>query len=345
MGIRKATTIAGLVDLATLGIATAALAVILGALSATTAKSDPAESTAPTEEHWTVLTMAPDGSWGTATVITTSRAIAGAIAQCKTMSQAPIGCGAKFTTIRAGWSLGFRCGSENIIAADKTLAGAEQSALRRETELRQLYMPHLPPCARVVTVDPQGRIVAPVAALASAPSAAAQPPVWRTITIGTHKGANGYRDALDAAHMGIGDAADEILGRPAFAYARAAAEFDLVRLSVAQLGFTDEKVSLADVYKRARQMGLALCPGEVAPMLRLAYRDQPLGEFLYVAMAPVATYGGAPTILALANAGTGPLLLGTDGDASFMAPRSWRFVFVAPRLTQQAAQTDPSRVR
>src|SRR5262249_53677926 len=34
---------------------------------------------------------------------------------------------------------------------------------------------------------------------------------WRTTTIGSYKGVNAYRDALDAAKIKIGDAADEIL--------------------------------------------------------------------------------------------------------------------------------------
>src|SRR5262249_24149327 len=38
---------------------------------------------------------------------------------------------------------------------------------------------------------------------------------WRITTIGSYKGVNAYRDALDAAKIKIGDAADEILGRPA----------------------------------------------------------------------------------------------------------------------------------
>jgi hypothetical protein len=47
--------------------------------------------------------------------------------------------------------------------------------------------------------------------------------------------------------------------------------------------------------------------------LRLDYRNQPLGEALDIAMEPVATYGGEPTILTLVNWGTGLLLIGRDG--------------------------------
>jgi hypothetical protein len=75
---------------------------------------------------------------------------------------------------------------------------------------------------------------------------------------------------------------------------------ELVLLSAADLGFKSQS-SLADVYKRARKVGLELCPAEVGPQLRLDYRNQPRGEALHIAMQPLATYSGEPTILALAN--------------------------------------------
>ncbi len=87
---------------------------------------------------FTVLTMYGD-AWGSATEPEIGRAIARAIANCKAMSGPELGCGASFTSIRAGWSLGIRCGRENIIVADKDLAEAERRALRREAELRTHY--------------------------------------------------------------------------------------------------------------------------------------------------------------------------------------------------------------
>lgn len=116
-------------------------------------------------EEWmhdvTVLTMAPDGAWGVATEPTLNRAIAGAIRNCRAKSGANLGCGAHFSTVRAGWSLGIRCGGENIIVAERILADAERSASRREVDLRTNYVPDMPPCTRVVTVDPSGRVIAP----------------------------------------------------------------------------------------------------------------------------------------------------------------------------------------
>ena len=140
-----------------------ALALTLGALAAALAQS--ASSQPPAIEEWahdfTVLTMAPDGAWGTATDLRINRAIHLAITNCKAMSEMELGCGAYMTTVRGGWSLGIRCGNENIIAADRHLAEAEQRARRREAELRERYVRDMPPCARVVTVDPNGAVVAP----------------------------------------------------------------------------------------------------------------------------------------------------------------------------------------
>ena len=133
--------------------------------------------------------------------------------------------------------------------------------------------------------------------------------IWRTITLGTYTGVDAYRDALDLARIKIGVSADEILGRPAFPYARTKTDVELAVLSAAELGVESDESSLSDVSERARQAGLELCPAEVGPQLRLDYRNQPLGEALDIAMEPVATYSGDPTILTLVNWGTGLMIL------------------------------------
>lgn len=107
---------------------------------------------------WTVVTMAPDGALGVATAPTAGQAIAQAIRNCNAMSREKIGCGAQSRGVRAGWILAIRCGARNIIAAEGSLGDAERAAVSREVELRQLYAPDLPPCRRVLTVDPQGGV-------------------------------------------------------------------------------------------------------------------------------------------------------------------------------------------
>jgi hypothetical protein len=114
------------------------------------------------QDYWTVLTMAPDGAWGTATDFLVNQAIAGAIANCKTKSQSALGCGARYTTIQSGWSVGLRCGDENILAAEHSLAEAEQAVTERELELRRTHLPDMPSCMHVVIVDPNGIAIAPI---------------------------------------------------------------------------------------------------------------------------------------------------------------------------------------
>jgi hypothetical protein len=133
----------------------------MGAINASVAQ--PATVQPPPIEKWaydvTVLTMSPDGAWGTATDSHVNRAIHLAIKACKEMSGKQLGCGARLTTVRGGWSLGIRCGDENILAADRDLAEAELAARMREADLLYIYGRKMPPCIRVVTIDPNGLVL------------------------------------------------------------------------------------------------------------------------------------------------------------------------------------------
>jgi len=168
---------------------------------------------------------------------------------------------------------------------------------------------------------------------------ALETPIWKTITVGGSKGVNAIRAAMETApcRMSIGDDADEILGRPAFPFVKKPVEFDLVVLSVFELGFGDQasrkavQVSLHEIYARAAALGFDLCPAEVGPALRLNYLDQPVGEFLHIAMKPVARYTGELVSFTVGAGGAELLLVGANGDPDVMYPAVVRFVFVRPR--------------
>jgi hypothetical protein len=170
--------------------------------------------------------------------------------------------------------------------------------------------------------------------------AASELPIWKTITVGQHRGVNAVRNALDDARIAVGDSADEILGRPAFTFARERRQLDLVLLSVAALGF-GQGGTLADVHTRAVRLGLELCPEEVGPQLRLQYRNQPVGEFLHVAMKPQRTYGGDLVDFTLANSGAGLSLLGGSAHPDLVVARNVVFVFVRPNAAQVAIVPEP----
>jgi len=110
------------------------------------------------DHDWTVVTMARDGSWG----IGISRHIAGAnaaaIRECRAVSSGGSDCGAELAATRGGWIIGLRCDDYRILVAGKDLKETELAVLYREIDLKQLYVPDLPACHRVLTVDPRGAV-------------------------------------------------------------------------------------------------------------------------------------------------------------------------------------------
>jgi len=109
---------------------------------------------------------------------------------------------------------------------------------------------------------------------------------WKTIKLGTHKNADALRKTLEKNYR-IGDWANDILGKSSFVPSVKETEVDLVNISVAELGFKNG-ATRDKIYDRALELGLELCPAEVGPQLRLQYKNQPKGEWLRVAMDPIA---------------------------------------------------------
>ena len=163
-------------------------------------------------------------------------------------------------------------------------------------------------------------------------TSAAAVPVWKTNRVGTFASSFALMNALDAAGCSVGGAAREVLARPGFTLSAAKTDVGLIAVSVAELGFQTETVSLGDIYARARQLGFELAAVEAAPQLRLQYFDQPIGEFLIVGMEPIKTWSGEPIILNVANGGAGLILVGQDADAEI--PLTSRFLFVRSKETE-----------
>jgi hypothetical protein len=169
-------------------------------------------------------------------------------------------------------------------------------------------------------------------------------PIWRTVTLGTYKTIDALRDALDAKRIHVGDRADEIIGRPALNLSEMRRDARLVVLAVSDLGFEEEGPSLAEIYARARELGFELCPAEVGPQLRLQYLNQPLGEFLHIAMAPIAIFGGESADFTVANGGAGLILIAGHADPNFIMPSAMRFVFIGPESPQRPETNHPGPV-
>ena len=118
---------------------------------------------------------------------------------------------------------------------------------------------------------------------------------WKTIKLGTGlKTADDFREVLKDNGFKVSGWANDILGKSAFTVATEGIEVDLVKVTVVELGFKKGAQRRNQIYERARDLGLELCPPEVGPQLRLQYQDQPNGEWILVAMEPIVDSVGDP---------------------------------------------------
>jgi hypothetical protein len=153
-------------------------------------------------------------------------------------------------------------------------------------------------------------------------------PIWKSVRLDTPAG---LREALNKWPFGLGDSASAILEK-ALAEDSATSAVNLVVLSASEMGFEVENVRLSDFYARARKLGLELCPAELGPLLRLQFLDQRLGDFVHIAMKPIATNGDLIDFT-VANGGAGLLLIGGEASPEQIVPATMRFVFVLPAST------------
>lgn len=159
-------------------------------------------------------------------------------------------------------------------------------------------------------------------------------PVWKTSILGLYKSPEDYGDQLLMTllepRFKIGPSSIELLKK--ISIRREQALVDLVRPSVADLGFT-EATKYGDICARAIDYGLELCPPEVGPLLRLFRMDQPDGEWQVVAMPSIRLReDGEPLIFMMGNS-NGVLWLNTNsGDPNIYWGVKTLFTFVKPRI-------------
>lgn len=156
-------------------------------------------------------------------------------------------------------------------------------------------------------------------------------PIWKTITLGLHTTADDYRKAMKLAKNKISECANHTLDRAEFTCATQETDVDLVTLSVADLGFKS-RAKYGDICTRALKLGLELCPAEVGPALRIAYKEQPRGEWLMVAMEAITDLDDDAVVFHVENDGHG-LWLGGYGNPDDLS-NSARFVLVRPKQPQ-----------
>ncbi len=129
----------------------------------------------------------------------------------------------------------------------------------------------------------------------------------------------------------ISDYAKSMMNNSDFTTSKKLEQLNLARITVKSLGFPNGATT-DEIYKKAEELGLELCPAEVGPQLRLQYLDQPNGEYIFIGMKQISDSVGYPSVFNVLRYDDGRLEL--DGRSAKPDDR-WGggrgFVFRMPR--------------
>ncbi len=155
--------------------------------------------------------------------------------------------------------------------------------------------------------------------------------VWKTLKRRPElKNAAGIRKALKEGGFKIGDWANDLLGQTAFTVTTEEGEVDFVCLSNADLGRPDG-CQFQETCQLGVALGLELCEPDDAANVRMNYRDQPLGEWLTMAMKAIRVSHGSLDVFSVGHDGDGLWLITCRGIHDGFFSGVGRFVFRLPR--------------
>lgn len=100
---------------------------------------------------------------------------------------------------------------------------------------------------------------------------------------------------LKRKNIKISDYAQDMLNSRDFSTSKNIEKADLIRLTVKDLGFPNGATT-DEIYKRAQDLGLELCPAEVGPQLQL---QNPISEWTLIAMKQITDHHSAPDVFNL----------------------------------------------
>lgn len=113
------------------------------------------------------------------------------------------------------------------------------------------------------------------------------------------KAASQLEMELAKAAVNVSRFAQDMMRNPDFTISKTPQSVDTVRLRVQDLGFNKGYSTTDQIYKRAGELGLELCPAEVGPNLRLKDVNQPMGEWYYIGMKQILDSDGHPLVFEL----------------------------------------------
>ena len=149
-------------------------------------------------------------------------------------------------------------------------------------------------------------------------------PVSWKVTLGVDKNGDNYRQLLRENGFSIGTWGEYVLARCNTSLETRT--LALVDVAVEDLGFKDD-TRYDVICAKALKFNLQRCPEEVGPVLRLLYRDQPMDEWLRIAMDPVVGPDGRYYIFGIERNDGGSWLVGDCGASEGFWRRNSRFIF------------------
>jgi hypothetical protein len=135
-----------------------------------------------------------------------------------------------------------------------------------------------------------------------------------------------YEQMLKQGRVTIIGSAEDILESKDFVTLHKSEKVNLVLLTVGGLGFVNYPTT-DQLYNKAQDLGLELCPPEVGPELRLKYRDQSLDEPTFIGMKQIVVSDGNPKIFGLEHHGLSFWFNGYWASPDFSWEPNAEFVF------------------
>jgi hypothetical protein len=124
--------------------------------------------------------------------------------------------------------------------------------------------------------------------------------VWKEIQTGGYRSKGHLLHCLRCSNFKISNGACDVIDQKSFNLLKEKEIIKLAFFPIADLGF--HKGSwYEDIFNKAKEYGLYLCPVETALLLRLAYPDQPIGQKIIVAHEPIIDSSENSSILGISR--------------------------------------------
>ena len=126
---------------------------------------------------------------------------------------------------------------------------------------------------------------------------------WKVLERLPYNNGHEYGQALIKKGYKISDWIIDVISKPDFQVNAVSWPLPLVRVRLDSIGFS-KPTTLKEFYKAAVEAGFEMCPPEAALALRFNYDEQPVGEWLRVAidMDKMIDSDGVPHLPKLGNA-------------------------------------------